>query len=76
MYATRHYFRVMEKTRGRKAKERLDEIKSLYKLGKITYDHAKDLAEEYLVVLNEEMEKIARDFKRKHRKVGFVSFMR
>ncbi len=66
----------MEQTRGKKAKARLDEIKSLYKLGKITHDHAKELADEYLGVLNEEMEKIAREFKRKHRKVGFVSFMR
>lgn len=66
----------MESTRGQKAKARLDEIKSLYKLGKITYDHAKELAEEYLAILNEEMEKIAREFKRKHRKVEFVSFMR
>ena len=66
----------MEQTRGRKAKMRLDEIKSLYKLGKISHDDAKELAFEPLKTLNEEMTKLAKEFGRKHRIVEFTGFMR
>jgi len=66
----------MEDTRGRKAKARLDEIKSLYKTGRVSYDEAKELAFEPLRVLNEEMRRIAKEFGRKHRRVQFVGFVR
>ncbi len=66
----------MENTRGRKAKARLDEIKSLYKTGRVSYDEAKELASGPLETLNEEMAKIAKEFGRKHRAVLFTGFMR
>lgn len=66
----------MEQTRGRKDKARLDEIKSLYKTGRVSYDEAKELALEPLNTLNEEMGRIAKEFGRKHRIVAFVGFMR
>lgn len=66
----------MEQTRGRKAKARLDEIKSLYKTGRVSYDEAKELALEPLNTLNEEMANLAREFGRKHRIVQFAGFMR
>lgn len=67
---------IMEDTRGRKAKARLDEIKSLYKTGKVSYDEAKELAFEPLRTLNDEMARIAKEFRRKHRMVAFAGFMR
>jgi hypothetical protein len=66
----------MEDTRGRKAKAKLDEIKSLYKTGRISHDDAKKLASEPLKVLNEEMGRIAKEFGKKHRIVQFAGFMR
>lgn len=66
----------MKATRGGHAKARLDEIKSLLKTGELSFDDARELAKEPLQILNEEMEKIAKQFKRKHRKVVFTSYMR
>jgi hypothetical protein len=63
-------------TRGALAKIKLDEIKILLKTGKIDFDEAKEQAKEPLKALNEEMEKIAKAFGRKHYKIVFTSFMR
>ena len=67
-------FRVM--TKGQQAKARLDEIKSLYKTGRVSYDEAKELAFEPLRTLNEGMIRIAKEFGKKHRVVQFAGFMR
>lgn len=67
---------IMEQTRGHKAKARLDEIKSLYKMGRVSDDEAKELAFEPLSTLNEEMARIAKEFGKKHRIVQFTGFMR
>lgn len=66
----------MKATRGQQAKARLDMIKSGLKLGQLSFDDAKEMAKEPLAILNEEMEKLAKQFGRKHRKVVFTSFMR
>lgn len=63
-------------TKGQMAKIKLDEIKILLKQGAIDYDKAKEMAIEPLKVLNEEMEKIAKKFGRKHKLVSFIGLMR
>lgn len=66
----------MKATVGQQAKARLDMIKSGLKLGQLSFDDAKQMAKEPLQILNQEMEKIAKQFKRKHRAVVFTSYMR
>ena len=66
----------IQATRGQEAKAMLDEIKSLYKTGILSYSIAKMLAFVPLEALNEEMDKIAKEFGRKHRIVSFTGFMR
>ena len=63
-------------TKGSTARNKLEEIKMLFKSGQIDYDQAKDMAKEPLKILNEEMEKIARKFGRVHKNVNFINFMR
>ncbi len=66
----------MKPTIGQQAKAKLDMIKNGYKIGQIGFDDAKQLAKEPLEILNQEMEKIAKKFGRKHKKVVFTSYMR
>lgn len=66
----------MKQTDGQKAKNRLEEIKYLFKVKKITLEEAKALAETPLQIMNESMEKISKRFGQKHRRVTFQRFMR
>ena len=63
-------------TKGMQARDRLSEIHYLLKVGEIDRDTAEDMAKEPLRVLNEQMEKISKEFGKRHRKVTFTSFMR
>lgn len=66
----------MEKTKGQQAKDKLEEIKILLRTEQITYEQAKEMAQEPIKTLNEEMEKIAKQFGRKHSKISFGRFIR
>lgn len=63
-------------TRGNGARIELEQIKALLKTGQVDYSEAKKMAKPHLEVMNEELEKIAKEFGGKTRKVTFTGFMR
>lgn len=63
-------------TKGQEAKNRLDEIKYLLKVGEISYEEAILKAKSPLKQLNVEMERISDEHGFKHKTIGFIRFMR
>ena len=64
------------KKHGKNAKDKLEEIKYLLRVGEITYDEAKRLAIAPLRVLNGRMREISEEHGFKHRDITFQRFFR
>ncbi len=58
------------------SKEQLDAIRHRLKIGELTYDKARLLAEEPLKIMNTYMKQRAKDFGIKHRSISFTGFIR
>ena len=61
---------------ARVSKEQLDVIRCRLKIGELTYDKAKLLAEEPLKIMNTYMKQRAKDFGLKHHSISFTGFIR
>ena len=61
---------------ARMSKEQLDAIRHRLKIGELTYDKARLLAEEPLKIMNTYMKQRAKDFGIKHRSISFTGFIR
>ena len=61
---------------ARVSKEQLDAIRHRLKIGELTYDKARLLAEEPLKIMNTYMKQRAKDFGIKHRSISFTGFIR
>ena len=56
--------------------DRVREIQILYKLGEITEAQAREMCEEPLKELNANMEKISKEFGKRHKPITFANAMR
>jgi hypothetical protein len=63
-------------TKGQEAKNELEQIKYLLKVGELSYEGAILKAKTPLKQLNEEMERISNEHGYKHKTIGFTRFMR
>lgn len=59
-----------------KEKKEIERIKQLLRMGKVSYEEAKEMAEKPIVELNKKAEKIAKKYGRKFYKFNFVGLMR